>query len=442
MKDTDTIAAISTPLMTGAVGIVRISGAKSAKILDSRFHAFSGIRPPTYEPGKLYYGSFDAGEFSDRCLAVLFRAPKSYTGEDMAEIQCHGGVEVVRGVLKAVLSSGARLASPGEFTRRAFLNGKQDLSSCEGIGDMIAAESAAELAAAGRLARGDLAKAVSRMQDSLTDLISEAEVLLDYPEEDLPEKRVSEFRAPLESLHAELCDLTAGYATGRKLKEGVTAVLCGRANAGKSSLFNALLAFDRAIVTDIPGTTRDTVDGMFECKGVKVRLVDTAGVREAGDEIERQGILRSLEELENADLAILVCDERGLSAEDETLLSRAKGETLLVRSKCDLGGEIPSGAFPVSARTGENVEKLKSEIVARTIREIPSGLILTNERHYDALARAQGLAESALSGLEQKPFDALCLELRELWDALGEITGRTATEDIIDNIFKKFCLGK
>ena len=442
MRKEDTIAAVSTPLMTGAVGIIRISGPKSEAVLDARFTAFSGIRPPTFESAKMYYGTFDAGTFSDRCLAVIFRAPRSFTGEDMAEIHCHGGVEVVRGVLKAVLASGARLAEPGEFTRRAFLNGKQDLSSCEGIGDMIAAESAAELAAAGRLARGELAKTVKRMQDSLTDLISYAEVLLDYPEEDFPEAKAEDFRKVLSELRGEIGDLVAGYATGRKLREGVTAVLCGRANAGKSSLFNALLRFDRAIVTDIPGTTRDTIEGVFECEGIKVRLVDTAGVREAGDEIERLGISRSLEELENADLTVLVCDQRGLSGEDEALLRRAKGEVLLVRSKADLAGPEPAGALRVSAVTGENVEELRREIVARTVKRVPSGLILTNERHFDALSRAERLASAALEGLGEKPFDALCLELRELWDALGEITGTTATEDIIDNIFKKFCLGK
>ena len=436
-----TIAAISTPLMTGAVGIVRISGEKADSVLRARFTPVSRTRIEDFMHGKLYYGTFDCGRFSDRCLAVLFRAPHSYTGEDMAEIQCHGGVEVVRGVLNAVLSEeGVRLAEPGEFTRRAFVNGKQDLSSCEGIGDMIQAESAAELSAADALARGELFRIVQRLQDSLTDWISYAEVLLDYPEEDVPARKIEEIETFLSDAEAEIGGLLSGYDTGRKLKAGVTVALCGLANAGKSSLFNALLKFDRAIVTEIPGTTRDTIEGFLECEGIKIRLVDTAGVRETSDEIERQGVRRSLDEIRDADLVLFVFDGTDADA-DRELLARAGENVLTVRSKADLGNAA-GAELAVSATTGQNLEELKKQIVARTVGRVPSGLILTSERHFSALLRAKEFAARARTDLAQKPFDILAHELRETWDALGEITGTAATEEIIDNIFRKFCLGK
>ena len=470
-----TIAAAATPLVTGAVGIVRISGPRARDVLAACFAPAGKTPVAAFAPNRLYYGACDCGAFADNCLAVWFAGPRSYTGEDCAEVHCHGGVEVVRGVLRRVLAAGARLAAPGEFTRRAFLNGKMDLSACEGVGELIAAESAAEAGAAGRLMRGELAKRVVELQGRLTDLLSQAEVLLDAPEEDLPALRREEAAQILGELAEELAALEAGYDTGRKLKSGISAVLCGRTNAGKSSLFNALLGTDRAIVTPLPGTTRDTVDAEFEVEGVKVRVVDTAGVRESGDVVERLGVARTLEEIRAADVVLHLTEDGVIDLEDEEILRAAAGRPVIrIRSKQDgqktatdsaKDAAVPDEAIPnkpgpdktdpdaavsdeadellVSARSGRGLGALKTLIVRRALAGgVPSGLVLTNERHYDAVRRAGALARQAASEAAVLPLDLFAFSLRELWDVLGEITGTTATEDIIDNIFRKFCLGK
>ena len=441
-RESDTIAAAATPLATGAVGIVRISGPRAAEVLAAGFRAANGLAAEEFEANRLYYGTFDCGAFSDRCMAVIFRAPHSFTGEDSAEIHCHGGTEIVRGVLKKVLGSGARLAGPGEFTRRAFLNGKLDLSACEGVGEMISAASAAEAAAASGLMRGELFRRISAMQERLTDLISWSEVCLDEPEEDVAPMSREEVRARMQEMSEELSGLAEGYATGRKIRDGISAVLCGRTKAGKSSLFNALLGTDRAIVTELAGTTRDAVDAWMEEKGIRIRLVDTAGVRRTEDRVERLGVERSMEEIASADVVIFLTEDGNESEEDEQILRRASGKPVIrVRTKCD-GGKVAGEPFCVSAKTGFGLGELRAEILNRGLGGVPSGFVLTNERHYDAIARASALAAEILSALSEAYPDQIAYLLRELWDVLGEITGTTATEAIVDNIFRKFCLGK
>lgn len=497
MYQTDCIAAIATPSGTGGVAIVRISGKGSFDVADRVFRAASGKFSADRRPGMLCYGEILGDGFSDRGMCVIFRAPHSYTGEDSAELHCHGGVQIVQGVLRNVLSAGARLAENGEFTKRAFLNGKLDLSSCEGVADMIHARSAAETRAASKLMDGGLRERVSKTQDRLTDLISRLEVLLDYPEEDLPDVGREEFADELTEILAELGALSDTYAHGSKLKSGLRVALCGKTNAGKSSLLNRLLGEEKAIVTEIEGTTRDVVEGELELSGMRLLLQDTAGLRESADEVETIGIERSRRVAEQADLVLYV---RDVSERSEPPIElQADCPVITVWNKCDLTADAvmstecdkkdpcpresgsmksdcefaeklsaqsfredvaersrPNSANPeqlcenlsaknvmVSAKTGEGIVALRDLLTDFASAQIGGDeLVLTNERHYRTLLRAQKSLSHALDGIAQKQCDLLALDVRECWDILGEITGVTATEDILDRIFSKFCLGK
>lgn len=484
MYQTDCIAAIATPSGTGGVAIVRISGKGSLEVADRVFRAADGRTAGERSSRTLYYGEIAGDGFLDRGMCVIFRAPHSYTGEDSAELHCHGGVQIVQGVLRSVLAAGARMAENGEFTKRAFLNGKLDLSSCEGVADMIHARSAAETRAASRLMEGGLCERVSGAQDRLTDLISQLEVLLDYPEEELPQIGREEFAAGLKDLSGELKSLSDTYLYGSKLRSGLRVALCGKTNAGKSSLLNRLLGEEKAIVTEIEGTTRDVVEGELELSGMRLLLQDTAGLRESQDEVEVIGIERSRRAAEQADLVLYV---RDLSEADAPPIELpANCPVVTVWNKCDLSriksGQVQSGGadpgrspdslgtlqancaeepaagrasqnrdskdlsareVTVSARTGEGIAALR-ELLTKFAAAQAGGdeLVLTNERHYRTLLRAQDALAHALEGISEKPCDLLALDVRECWDILGEITGVTATEDILDRIFSKFCLGK
>lgn len=436
----NTIAAISSPLGAGGIGIVRVSGHDALKIADTVFN-FASQSPSEWKPLYLNFGTFDSGDFSDKGYAVYFPAAKSFTGEETVEFYLHGGVRIMTGALDALLSRGAVLADKGEFTKRAFLNGRLSLADAEGVIDMINAESAAALRAAYRLMDGSVSKRINGIADKILTLTSSLEAALDYPEE--MEDEV------LPSLYPELCAVSAqidalllSAKSGRMAKHGITAALAGETNAGKSSLMNALLMEERAIVTPIAGTTRDTVSESLECDGVKINLVDTAGIRDSDDIVENEGIRRAREAIRGADVVIHVVDSL---TRERTEWDFGDKIVFTVYNKCDLTSfRCPRSAYTyaVSAKTGQGVADLAKGI-ASIYKEgkTEGGEIITSQRHIAALYRARTAIANAMQN-QDATVDCTLIDLRGAYSALGEITGRTATEDIINDIFSRFCVGK
>lgn len=442
-----TICAIATPIGTGGVGIIRISGGKSFDIASKLFSAASGTDIKEFEAGKLYFGELNTGSFTDNCLCVRFISPHSFTGEDIIEFQCHGGVALLNGVLKAVIQNGARLAECGEFTKRAYINGKLDLSECEGLIDIINAESEAGIAAASSLLRGELSGKVKSLQDNLKDVLSHLEVVIDYSEEDIPKSSRSEIDNTLKNIETELAKLADGFNAGNCIKEGITVTLCGKTNVGKSSLFNSLIGYNRAIVTDIAGTTRDVIEDRYIYNGVLFKLIDTAGIRGSTDIIENKGIELSKKYINSSDAVIFVADNTEITDEDREILKLLEGKKYIqVLSKSDKLKTDNSGngfAIKVSSLTGENITKLKQLLYDMLIGSTYSGgLILTNYRHYDAVLRTLNIIKQTRNELNNMFIDMLAYNIRLSWETLGEITGENSIESVIDNIFSRFCLGK
>lgn len=463
---TDTIAAIATPLVPSAIGVLRLSGPGSAAAVDAVFTPFQG-GPMSARPGRtLVYGALRdrEGAVIDHCLCTLSRAPRSYTGEDTAELQCHGSPAVLTLGLEALFAAGARQALPGEFTRRAFLNGKLDLTRTEAVADLIHAETpAAVRQAAGQLG-GALAGAVDGIYDGLASLCAHFHAVLDYPDEDIEPFEAAELSAAL-ALAAERLDaLAATYRRGRLLNEGVPCAIVGRPNAGKSTLFNALVGYDRAIVAAVPGTTRDTVEERVSFGGVPLRLVDTAGLREAEDAVERLGVERSRAAMDRAELILAVVDASAPVTPEDAELLRAVGETgkpwIFVAAKQDLiggsrtagrvtgrdgGPAAPSASVEVSACTGQGLDTLEQAVAALfpAPPEGQAGAMLTNARQAEAAGRARAAvrrgAEALAAGM---PPDAVVSDVEEAMSALGELTGRTVREDVTARIFERFCVGK
>ncbi len=426
----DVISAIATAQGRGGIAVVRLSGEGSLGLAKKMF-SHGG----EYLPNTMYAGTIDCGSFQDYGMCVYFRAPKSFTGEDCVEFHCHGGTEIARGVLERTLALGARLADRGEFTKRAFLNGKLSLAAAEGMADMINAESLAQVRAGFSLYTESLTNEGRRLQALLTECLASIDADVDYPEEDLNPRSREEILQRLTAAEEELFRLLKSYRAGKKIKDGVNVVLCGKPNAGKSTLFNALLGCDRAIVSATAGTTRDTVEGSAELGGVLFRFTDTAGLRESGDEIEREGIRRAENAIKAAD-AVLWLKEEG-----EAPFFPKEANVITVGAKSDLR-RIPDCDINVSARTGEGIEELKNLLVERCGGTISGGLFLLEARHYAAAERAYGHVKSALSSVKTLPPELYAEDIRRAWEALGEISGETATEAIITEIFEKFCVGK
>ena len=462
----DTIAAISTPSGPGAIGILRLSGPRAVRIAQACFKPLGRKALADYPVRFLVYGDLldSGGQPIDRCLCTYSRGPASYTGEDTAEFQCHGSPMVLSLGLQALFAQGARQAGPGEFTRRAFLNGRLDLTQAEAVGDLLEANSREGARhAAGRLA-GALSQRIGEIYSALVDVMAHFHAVLDYPDEDIDPFTREELARALDAQEGALRKLVASGARGFRLAQGLACPILGRPNAGKSSLLNALAGYDRAIVTDIPGTTRDTVEVQIQVDGLPVRLIDTAGIREGGDPVEQLGVERSWAALASANLILLVWDSSTpFTREDRRLLLEclSGADTILVENKCDLSAqplpdlELPEELaehlhrVPISARTGAGLDQLEA-VMARLARDFfpqaqgdAYGQLLTNERQTQAASRAlqsvQRAQEALAAGVTP---DALLTDVEEALEALGELTGQSVREDVTDRIFSRFCVGK
>ncbi len=442
----ENISAIATPPGKGGVAIIRLSGGSPLSVAEKMFVPAGTVAVKDFKPYRLYPGRIDGGTFTDYGLCVYFKAPASYTGEDVVEFQCHGGESVARGILRQTFRLGARSAGRGEFTKRAFLNGKLSLASAEGIADMINGESEAEVKAGYLLYSEKLTEKVRLLQARLKEVLAGIDASIDYPEEDLEESETDEIRTALERVLGEVTVLLAGYAKGKKIKSGVTVALCGKPNTGKSSLLNRLLGYEKAIVSDVAGTTRDAVEGILEIEGTKFNLYDTAGVRESGDRIESIGIEKAENIVRAADVVVFVADSAaGTDAEDARVLELARDKPLVkVVNKIDLtDDETPTDADVLtSAVTGEGIERLKALLYEKSFGDRgEDAAFLIEERHYAALEKAKEYLKKAVAACGG-PLELVGIDVTEAWERLGEITGETASEAIIEEIFSKFCVGK
>lgn len=434
------ISAIATANGVGGVAIIRLSGDNVLDIASKMFKPLKKIQVKDFEPYKMYVGEIDGGTFTDFGMAVYFKGPKSYTGEDMVEFHCHGGVAITQGILKHSFSLGAIPATRGEFTKRAFVNGKLSLDSCEGLIDMINSESVAEVKVGYNLYREKLNKKVEELQAKLTYSLAEIDANIDYPEEDLTLSTTIEVKDVLNFVISEIDSLILNYNKGEKIKNGVKVAIVGKPNTGKSSLLNNLLNYEKAIVSAIPGTTRDVVEGSIEINGVKFNLYDTAGIRETDDYVENQGILRSEKLINSADIILYVYD---LTSEIVKMQTTDK-PYINVYNKSDIANSSITDGIIISAKTGNNIDKLKQTLYNLAFK---GGIdynaeLITEQRHYNALINAKQSLQKALEVVDVLSLDLISEDIKEGWQYLGEITGKTASEEIIDEIFSKFCVGK
>lgn len=456
----DTIAAISTPPGPGAIGILRLSGPRAIEVAQASFRPLNKVPLSQHRPHELVYGDLldRDGQPIDRVLCTFSRGPVSYTGEDTAEFQCHGSPMVLSLGLEALFSRGARQARAGEFTRRAFLNGKLDLAQAEAVGDLLEARSREGARHAAGQLTGALSRRIAGVYSALVDVMAHFHAVLDYPDEDIDPFRMEELSHQLSQQESALRALAGSYRRGQYIRDGVPCAIVGRPNAGKSSLLNALVGFDRAIVTNIPGTTRDTVEERAELGGVTLRLIDTAGLRDSDDPIEQLGVERSRAAMDEAALVLLVVDGTEKPTQEDADLARTIAEAgkpfILVRSKRDLAGEhadeleaLSQGAPTVSlsARTGEGLEELGQAVAALFPQgsEDKAGELITNARQAEAAGRALNCVVRANQALSDGVTpDALLTDVEEALEALGELTGQSVREDVTDRIFSKFCVGK
>lgn len=516
---TDTICAIATPIGNGGVGVIRMSGEKSLEICRKIFK--SATKNTEFKPRYMYYGEIVVDDIVDESLVVYFKAPNSFTGEDVVELHCHGGAVLLSEILNGIIKNGARMAECGEFTKRAFINGKKDLAQCEGLIDMINAESTAGLKAASKLSRGQLSNKVKENQKRLVELSAHIEVNIDYAEEDIDQLSIKHAHKVLNKVLSELKNLENTYRTGIAMRDGIIIAICGAPNAGKSSLLNAIIGYDRAIVSETAGTTRDSIEADYQHRGIKFKLIDTAGIRQGGDKIENFGIERAIKEIENSDLVLYIDSSEEIRYGKITLEEILRDKKVLrIKSKADLNYETAEseqatnenislkaenavqknsyynelnyetvsedatnhniaknpaqknsyyndltannnkitdykniisyknasddGAFiRVSAKTGQNLNELKEMIYNFTVPTVSqNATILTSKRHYDAVLRAIRSVENTLDGIENKYLDMIADGVMEVYKILGTVTGESSVENVIHEIFSRFCLGK
>ncbi|WP_025436422.1 tRNA uridine-5-carboxymethylaminomethyl(34) synthesis GTPase MnmE [Peptoclostridium acidaminophilum] len=455
----ETIAAISSASGEGGIGIIRISGERAYDICKAIFVPAAGKAIEDYSPRTMMYGHVQDGDIAlDEVLAVYMKAPHSYTKEDVVEINCHGGYISLRKILHLILKSGARLAEPGEFTKRAFLNGRLDLSQAEAVMDIIKAKTDSSHSIAQNQLEGGLSAKVRALKASVAAILAHVEVSIDFPEEDIEEITMGVLREKTEQLLEEMQELYKTAHTGKILRDGLSTVIAGKPNVGKSSLLNALIGESRAIVTNIPGTTRDVIEEYINIKGIPLRLVDTAGIRSTEDVVEKIGVEKTRQSIETADLVMLVLDaSEKLSSEDiEILELLGDKKCIVIINKTDLAPaldekEIASyvggrSIIRISAAESTGIRELENEIAEMVYSgsvAYESSAIISNVRHKHAMEKAIGAAGECIKGIDSgMPLDFVEIDLKNVWDSLGEITGDTVSEDLLDVIFSQFCLGK
>lgn len=443
----DSIVAISTPIGNGGISIVRLSGNTCFSIADKMFTS-KKQQPSSFEDRKLYLGTITTSQFKEKALCVIFKAPNSYTGENMVEFQCHGGVKIAQGILRECLQNGARMAKNGEFSMRAFLNGKMTLEETEGMIDMIQAKSDAEVRAGYALLNGELAKKTTVMQNELTDILADIEVSFDYPEQDMEYTTAQKTKQRLQQIVKDITSLLQTSHQGKIIKHGIQTLIVGKPNVGKSSLLNALLGEEKAIVTSIAGTTRDIVEDSYEYKGLRVELIDTAGIHETEDVVEKLGIDKAKKYINQADIILFVLDMSvPYTKKDEAIYQLIQNKKyIVVKNKQDakIWDKNFTHQVEISALTKQGINELKEKIYtyAQDTSVAQNEIILTNERHIACLQQAKQNIENALQTIDEISLDAISVDLHLAWEALGEITGTTANEEIITAIFSKYCLGK
>lgn len=454
----DTIAAISTPAGNGGISIIRVSGEDAFEAVGRIFRRPGGKTFSNAGNFSVSYGHIvnGAGEVLDEVLVTRMNAPHTYTTEDVAEINCHGGMAAATSILNLLLSLGTvRMAEPGEFTKRAFLGGRIDLSQAEAVSDMITSRSETFSKIAAGQIEGRLREKIDEIKQEILTMLSNLEVTIQYPEYDIDELTDFNLGKELEKIRSDIASLAETYRKGEMYKNGLRTAIVGKPNVGKSMLLNALLNEEKAIVTDIPGTTRDVVDEMIVLKGIPVKIMDTAGIRESSDTVEAIGIARSLSAMEKADLVLFVADVSSpLTEEDLSILEKAKAQEMIaVLNKSDRGiceetlrvfEDMPH--VVLSAKTGDGTEELENRITdfaSNAPGDIAGSILLVNARHKTLIDRSLTFIGNALDTLEAGlPADLTEIDIRDAWHTLGEITGETADEDIIDEIFANFCLGK
>ena len=442
LEEFDTIAAISTPYGTGGVGVVRISGEKAFDIIEKIF------TNPNFEPRKFNHGwIIDGDKKLDEVIVLPFFAPNSYTGENVIEIQCHGGVNVVNNILNLVIKQGARIAEKGEFTKRAFLNKRMDLSQAEAVADIIHSKTAEFATTSVKNLSGALKEKINNIRNEIFDVLSRITAGIDFPE-DVKEPEYSYLTERFESIISQIDNILAGAKTSNLLRQGITVSIAGKPNVGKSSLFNALLNFDRAIVTDIAGTTRDVLKETLDL-GIPVTLVDTAGIRGISSEenkVEAIGIEYSKQSLQDADMILFVYDaSQGIQAEDREILNLTKGKnTIIIANKADLASQRTPDVVYISASTGDGIKELKQILTDKVCTIKPENLeFVTNSRQQVCLNRAKAALDQALLASHLRELqDLISIDVKSAILALDEITGELMTDEILDNIFENFCIGK
>ena len=460
LKEEETIAAISTPFGESGIGIVRMSGS-SAEAIATRLFRPKGNQS-CFVSHHFHYGEIidnRSGKVVDEVLIVLMKSPKTYTREDIVEIHCHGGYFVLQKVLELALMHGARLALPGEFTKRAFVNGRIDLTQAEAVIDIIKVKTMAGLEIANHQLKGWLYKEMGQLKTSLVQNLALIEVHIDFPEEEIDAAPLREMEVEIEGMVQRLEGWIASYEEGRVFREGISCAIIGKTNVGKSSLLNVLLREERAIVTPIPGTTRDVIEEMLNICGIPVRLIDTAGLRKARDSIEKEGVRRARERLAGSDFILLMLDgSRALDEDDEEIFDEVKGKRkVVILNKNDLPQEISvdevknrfmnDRIVSISALKGEGIDALKKTIysclIQRDFRSIPEYPMVANIRHKDALVRIRDNLSNAVKGMEEgMSIEFIAFEIRSALEALGEVVGETTSEEILNRIFDQFCIGK
>ena len=459
MKEFDTIAAVATAVGEGSVSIIRVSGEEALKIAKKIFRGVRGKSIEDIKPYTMRYGSIidnETDEKIDEVILSYMKGPKSFTAEDTIEINCHGGVIATKRVLDAVIKNGARIAEPGEFTKRAFLNGRIDLSQAEAVMDIINAKTEVSMKSALVQSEGKLSKEINELRNKLLEIIAHIEATVDYPEDDLEEVTSEKTEVDVKVVIDEVNKLIESAEAGKIIRDGLSTVIVGKPNVGKSSLLNVLTRGNRAIVTDIPGTTRDIIEEYISLDGIPIRIIDTAGIRETEDVVEKIGVERSKEKIEEADLVILMLDaSREIAEEDIEIIKYIKNKKYIVLlNKQDLPNAINKSdleelnqeyIIPISTKDELGINEIKNAIKELFFKgKINSSeVMVTNIRHKEALYRAKECLESTLCALKDTmAIDLASIDIRNAWSALGQINGETVEEDLIDKIFSEFCLGK